>query len=60
MMDERRSNVQLIVAISSILSVIVASISLISFVQLAERRITTMEVRIEYLSDLIKSRIVSK
>lgn len=50
---ERRSNLQLIISVSSILSVLVASISIISFTQLAERRITTMEVRIEYLSKQI-------
>lgn len=54
MEGERRSNVQLVVSISSILSVIVASVSVLSFIQLAEKRITTMEVRLENLIEVVK------
>jgi len=53
-MEERRSNIQLIVSVSSILSVLIASMSIISFIQLAERRITTMEIRIEGLAEVVK------
>jgi preprotein translocase subunit SecY len=54
MADERRSSGQMIVAIATIVSVIVGSVSLIAFIQTAERRITTMEVRIETLRDSIE------
>lgn len=50
-MEERRSQSQLVIAISSLLSVIVGSISLIAFVQSSEKRITTMEIRIENLKE---------
>ena len=48
---QKRSPVQMIVSISTILSVIVGSISLLSFVQTAERRLTTIEIRLENLVD---------
>lgn len=54
MQEDRRSSNQLTIAIASILSIIVGSISLITFVQSSERRLTTMEVRIETLKDSIE------
>ena len=53
-MYERRSTTQLVIAISTILSIMVGSISLITFVQSSEKRITTMEVRLESLRDSIE------
>lgn len=53
-MMERRGNLQLIISITSVLSLMVASITVITFIQTSERRITTMEVRIENLKDVIE------
>lgn len=60
-MEERRSQVQLIIAVSTVLSIMVGSVSLISFIQSAERRITTMEIRLENIKDsitLLKSQLL--
>lgn len=53
-MDERRNNNQLVIAIATILSIVVGSVSLITFIQTSEKRITTMEVRLESLKDSIE------
>lgn len=61
MIDERRSQVQLIVAVSTVLSIMVGSVSLVSFIQSAERRLTTMEIRLENIKDsitLLKSQLL--
>jgi uncharacterized membrane-anchored protein YhcB (DUF1043 family) len=52
---ERRNSGQMIIAVATVVSIIVGSISLITFVQSSERRITTMEVRIESLKDSIEN-----
>lgn len=54
MIDERRGSGQMVVAIATIVSIIVGSVSLIAFVQSSEKRITTMEVRLETLKDSIE------
>jgi preprotein translocase subunit SecY len=46
-MEERRGGAQLIVSVSMVVSLLVASISLVTFIQSAERRITVIEVKLE-------------
>lgn len=52
-MEERRGSAQSILAVSTILSIMVATASLLSFIQSSERRTTAMEVKIEVLIDKI-------
>lgn len=54
MIDERRGSGQMVVAVATIVSIIVGSVSLIAFIQSSEKRITTMEVRLETLKDSIE------
>lgn len=48
------NNGSLGIGIASVLSIMVTSVSLIAFIQASERRITTLEIRIESIKESIE------
>lgn len=54
MTEERRGTSQTIVAVATIVSIMIGSIGIITSIQGNEKRITTMEVRLEILAKQIE------
>lgn len=54
MPEERRGSAQSILAVSTIVSIIVGAVSILAYIQSAERRTTVMEVKIEHQTKTIE------